>query len=73
MFFHWNLSDSKFPRVSKTFLSILADLINAVVWMASICPVISKSSSPLHQLFGDCTERANYNWYNRHFHVPQFF
>ena len=42
---HWNLSDSKRPQVSMILISILADLNNAVVWMVSTCPVISKSSS----------------------------
>ena len=27
----------------------------------------------LYQSFDDCTKSTNYNWYNRHFHVPQFF
>ena len=27
----------------------------------------------LYQSFGDCTKSTNYNWYKRHFHVPQFF
>ena len=52
-------------QVSRTLLSILDDINNAEVWMVSIRPVISKSSSP----FGDCTESTNYNWYNRHFSV----
>ena len=46
MVFHWNLSDSKSPQVSRTLLSILVDLNNAVVWMVSTCPLISKSSTP---------------------------
>ena len=46
MVFHWNLSDSMSPRVSRTFLSILADLNNAVVWMIYARPLISKFSSP---------------------------
>ena len=46
MVFHWSLSDSKSPQVSRTLLSILADLNNVVVWMVSTRPVISKSSSP---------------------------
>ena len=46
MLFHWSLSDSKSPQVSRTLLSILADHNNAVVWMVSTCPFISKSSSP---------------------------
>ena len=31
MVFHWSLSDSKSPQISRTLLSILADLNNAVV------------------------------------------
>ena len=38
--------DSKPPQISRTLLSILADLNIAVVWRVSIRPVISKSSSP---------------------------
>ena len=36
MVFQW--SDSKSPQVSKTLLSTLADLNNAVVWMVSTRP-----------------------------------
>ena len=46
MDFHWTLSDSKSPQVSRTLLSILAVLNNAVVWMVSTRPPTSKSSSP---------------------------
>ena len=42
----WNSSDSKSPQVSRTLLSLLADLNNAVVWIVSIHPPISKSSCP---------------------------
>ena len=45
MGFHWSLSDSKSPQVSRTSLSILAVLNNAVVWMVSTRPPTSKSSS----------------------------
>ena len=45
MIFHRSLSDSKSPQVSRTFLSILTDLNNAVVWVVSTRPLISKSSS----------------------------
>ena len=45
MVFHGRFSDIKSSQVSRTLLSILADLNNAVVWMVSSCPVISKSSS----------------------------
>ena len=43
--FHRSLSDSKSLQVSRTLLSILADLNNAVVWMVSTLPLISKSST----------------------------
>ena len=45
MVFPWSLRDSKSLQVSRTILSILADLNNVVVWMVSTRPVISKSSS----------------------------
>ena len=45
MVYHWNLSDSKSPKSSEFFFNILANLNNAVVWMISPCPLISKSSS----------------------------
>ena len=48
MVFHWNLSDSKPPQVSRTLLSILAILNNAVVSMVSTRPSTSKSSSPFN-------------------------
>ena len=43
MVFHWSFSDSKSPQVSWILFTILADLNNAVVWMVSTCPIISKS------------------------------
>ena len=46
MIFHWGLSDSKSPQVSRSLLSILADFNNAVVWIVSTHPLISKSSTP---------------------------
>ena len=45
MVFHWSLSDSKSPQVSRT-LRIQAVLNNAVVWIVSTHPPTSKSSSP---------------------------
>ena len=48
MVFHWSLSDSKSPQVSRTLLSILAILNNAVVWMVSTRPPTSKSASPFN-------------------------
>ena len=48
MDFHWSLSDSGSPQVSRTLLSILVDLINAALRIFSILPRIS---SPLISFF----------------------
>ena len=48
MVFHWRLSDSKSPKVSRTLLSILAVFNKAVVWMVSTRPPTSKSSWPFN-------------------------
>ena len=48
MVFHWSLSDSKSPQVSRTRLRILTVLSNAVIWIVSTRPPTSKSSRPLN-------------------------
>ena len=48
MVFHWSLNDSNSPQISRTLLSILADLNNAVDWMVSTRSLISKFSSPFN-------------------------
>ena len=50
MVFHWSLSDSKSPQVSRTRLRILAVLSNAVVWIVSTRLPTSKSSRPFDNL-----------------------
>ena len=45
MIFHWRLSDSKFPQATRTLLSILPYLNNALAWMVSTRSLISKSPS----------------------------
>ena len=57
MVFHWSWRDCKSPHISRTLLSILAVLNNAVV-----CTVSTRL--PIF---------TYHNWYNRHFHVPQLF
>ena len=52
MFFHWSLSDSKSPQVSRTLLSILADLNNVIVWMVSTRPLFSNSPNTFTNRFG---------------------
>ena len=51
MVFKWSLSDSKSRQVSRTLLSILGVLSNAVVWMVSTRSPTSKSSSPFNNPF----------------------
>ena len=46
MVFHRSLSDSKSPQVSRTLLSILDVLSNAVIWIVSTRLPTSKSYSP---------------------------
>ena len=48
MVFHWSLSDSHSPQVSRTLFSILAVLNNAVVWIVSTRPPTSQSSTPFN-------------------------
>ena len=48
MVFHWSLSDSKSPQVSRNLLSILSVFNNAVVCMVSTRPPTSKSSRPFN-------------------------
>ena len=50
MVFHWSLSDNMSPQISRTLLSILANLNNVVMWMVSTHPPTSKSSSPFNNL-----------------------
>ena len=47
--------DSKFSQVSRTFLSIMADLNNAEVLIVSIRPPKFNTSSPLSETLGIVT------------------
>ena len=48
MVFNWSLSDSNSPQVSRTLLSILSVLNNAVVWLVATLRPTSKSCSPFN-------------------------
>ena len=52
MVFHWGLSDTKSAQVSRTFLIMLTNLKNSVVWMVSAHPSISNSSNSLINSLG---------------------
>ena len=73
MVFHWSLSNSKSPQVSRTLLSILAVLNNAVIWMVSTRLPTSTSSSPFSNPFVTVPNAPITYWYNCHRHVPLFF
>ena len=68
---HWRLSYNKSPQVSRTLLSILANLNNTVDGLHSSS--YFKVFQFLYQSFGNCVKDTNYNLYHSHFHVPQFF
>ena len=53
MVFHNKLGDTKSAQVSGALFSSLADIINAVVWMTSICPPILNSSILLFKPMGN--------------------
>ena len=52
MIFYWSLSGSKSPQVSRTLLSILVNLNDAVFWMVSAHPRISNSFNSLTKPLG---------------------
>ena len=64
--FHWNLSDSYSFQVSRTLLSILVDIDNAVVWIIWILSQISSCSCLYPDLLRNRSQ--NSNWYHHHPH-----
>ena len=56
--FHWSLTKKKSPLVSRTLLSILANLTNALVWIVSILFLIFSSSSLFFHVFEDSSKRT---------------
>ena len=73
MVFHWSLSDSTSPRVSRTLLSILGVLSNAVSWIVSTRPPTSKSSRPFNNPFVIGAFGTNHNWTIVTFMFHSFF
>ena len=71
--FHWSLSDSKSPQISRTLLSILADLNNVVVLMVFTRPFIFKSPSPFINPLVNVHRVSIIIGYKSPFHVPHFF
>ena len=52
MVFYWSLSDSKSPQISRTLLSILADVTNGLVRMVFTSRLIYKFSSLFTKTLG---------------------
>ena len=73
LFFHRSPTDGKSSQVSRTFVSILDNLNNVLIWMVSILFPISSSSRLPFQAFDDSSKCSNYNWYHRHPLAPQLF
>ena len=59
MIFHWRLSDSKSPQVSRSLLSILVDLSHAVVLDSLHSSFYFQVLQSLYWSFGDCIKSAN--------------
>ena len=57
--FQWSLSDNKSPQLSRTFLSIIADISNAVVYLVWILPPISTSPSLFSLALGKVPRGTN--------------
>ena len=49
---NWILTDNKYPKVSRTLLSILANLNNVIIWMVFTFPLIYKFSCLCTNPFG---------------------
>ena len=58
--FEWQQISSSLPDSFQQCYSL-----NRLYW-----PSYFQVLQSLYQSFSDCTERSNYNWYHRHFHVP---
>ena len=67
MGFHWSLSDSKSPQDFSQYSVRSQQYCNLHGLHSSSYYKVLQSR---YQSFDDCTERTNYNWYHRHFHIP---
>ena len=58
MIFHWSLSDTKSPHVSRNLHSIQYCSMNCL-YSSSYSQILQS----LYQSFSDCSESTSYNWY----------
>ena len=73
MVFHWSLSDSKSPQVTRNILSILTLLTYAVVLMVSTRPPNFKSYSPFNNPLVTVPKAPISNGITVTFMFPSFF
>ena len=64
----WSWNDCKSPQISRTYLSILADINNTVILIITACLSNLYIFCSHYQYFGDFS-----NWLYGHLHVPCFF
>ena len=67
--FYWRPSDSRFSGFSSTYLSIFADF---KCWGPDSFSDLRFALSIFRPL-RDRSKSTNYNWYQLHIRVPQFF
>ena len=60
-YFHWCLSNSKSPEISRTFLSFLPNFNIAVVWMVSVLPLIPYSPYLFSKFLWGSFKISNYD------------
>ena len=66
MVFQWSLSESKSSQFSGN-LSVYRPISKMLYFWWSPLDLLFPSPPVPELIFGDCTERANYNWYRQHF------
>ena len=71
MVFQYSLSDSKSPRLTRSFRSILADFSCVVVWMVSIIPLIESLLSLSFSVSKELFQEFQLQLVSPH--VPRFF
>ena len=65
----WSWSDIRFPKVSRTFLSILAKAKKCCSFESFHSSYSFQAIQSSFQSFDNCTKSSNCNWYHCHFHV----
>ena len=73
MVFHWTLSGNKSPQNFRTLLLYSSRSQQCYSLDGLYSYSYRQVLQSQYQTFGDSTERTNYYWYHRYFHIPLFF